>query len=378
MSPHSKSLSIIKPQSSPSPSIPVLHSSFYNNRGNDDENIDPKEAKEAMERNKKRTCIHHFLTQRSIQSFMFLAEQVRDPHTADWIERFLETSDLLNYHGTGAFNMTRFPIWDDFFYDLMQQPKATIIIQAKRRGRGRGGWSKNNPYLKNRFVEYEVDVDPEGLVPRIMSVREQIASEFVDDLDLVRTANDQILGSYEKKVFEEGTFKKAAFDREAYNMLVSNMQMEPIKSSPIRKGSFDLLQLLSLQESIHRTLRHYKDLGTNKEVSFQWFRQFYIDRLQSHFDGYVYYHRADDFIEELLLSTPSVKSDERHMDLIDPLSITSDIIRLRSEVLLEWKDDMSRVPDYHIGLRKAILTRQMEGMSSSKSLPIQDGYGAFE
>jgi len=153
MSPHSKSLSIIKPQSSPSPSIPVLHSSFYNNRGNDDENIDPKEAKEAMERNKKRTCIHHFLTQRSIQSFMFLAEQVRDPHTADWIERFLETSDLLNYHGTGAFNMTRFPIWDDFFYDLMQQPKATIIIQAKRRGRGRGGWSKNNPYLKVRGLK---------------------------------------------------------------------------------------------------------------------------------------------------------------------------------------------------------------------------------
>ena len=145
----------------------------------------------AMESNKQRTCIKQFLTQRSIQSFMFLAEQVRDPHTADWIERLLGKTDLLNYHGTGAFNITRFPTWDAFFMELIEQPKSKIIIQAKRRGRGHGGWSKNNPYLKDRYVEFEVLIDPESILPRIMSVREQLANEFVQDVDSVRHANDQ-------------------------------------------------------------------------------------------------------------------------------------------------------------------------------------------
>jgi hypothetical protein len=104
---------------------------------NNNDNDDPELAKE---RNKQRTCVKQFLTQRSIQSFMFLCEQVRDPHTGDWVERLLGSSDLLNFHGTGAFDLTRFPTWDYFFRELIQQPKQIITIQAKRRGRGHGGW----------------------------------------------------------------------------------------------------------------------------------------------------------------------------------------------------------------------------------------------
>ncbi len=44
---------------------------------------------------------------------------------------------------------------------------------------------------KDRYVEYEVKIDPESLLPRIMSVREQLANEFATDVELVRTANDQ-------------------------------------------------------------------------------------------------------------------------------------------------------------------------------------------
>ena len=118
---------------------PSSSSSLEMIQNNDNDNNDPEVA---MEHNTQRTCIKQFLTQRSIQSFMFLCEQVRDPHTADWIERLLGKTDLLNFHGTGAFNVTKYPTWDSFFLELMQQPKTSIIIQAKRRGRGHGGWSK--------------------------------------------------------------------------------------------------------------------------------------------------------------------------------------------------------------------------------------------
>jgi len=43
--------------------------------------------------------------------------------------------------------MTKFPAWDNILVDMMARPPSVIIIRSKRRGRGHGGWSKNNPYL---------------------------------------------------------------------------------------------------------------------------------------------------------------------------------------------------------------------------------------
>jgi hypothetical protein len=80
---------------------------------------------------------------------------------------------------------------------MMQQPPHQIIISAKRRGRGHGGWSPNNPYLQERWVEIPVQIDPSNLVTRILSVREQIAKEWSEkDLDALVVANDLILDSF--------------------------------------------------------------------------------------------------------------------------------------------------------------------------------------
>jgi hypothetical protein len=87
----------------------------------------------AMLQNTKRTCILHFLTQRALQSFMFLLNDLRDPHTSDWIERFLGANRLIEYHGTGAFNQTKFETWDQYFLDMMKLPKERMIIQARGR-----------------------------------------------------------------------------------------------------------------------------------------------------------------------------------------------------------------------------------------------------
>ncbi len=186
------------------------------------------------------------------------------------------------------------------------------------------------------------------------------------------------MDSYEETVVGGSTNR--AFDRTAYMILMNKISMDKFASSPFRRGSYDLLQLLSLQESIHRTLREYMALGESKEVSFQFLREFYIERLSSHFDGYQQYNRADDFLEELLLTVPSVRTAGDHMEFIDPVSIAKDIIGERGEVLLDWKDDMIRVPDDHIELRKAMWTKQMGQMSgetsSSQSVTVDEG--AFE
>ena len=159
-------------------------------------------------------------------------------------------------------------------------------------------------------------------------------------------------------------------------ILINNLTMAKSASSPFRKGSYDLLQTLSLQEAIHRVLREYMSEGRNKEVSFQFLREFYIERTESFFDGYLVYGRADDFIEELLLTTPSIKESGQYMELVDPLSTATDIIESRSDVLLEWKEIMTNVPNDHLELRKVLLTKQMGWESeetSSQSISVEGG-----
>lgn len=296
----------------------------------------------ALLNNLKRTCIKQFLTQRSLQSFMYLLNDLRDPHTSDWIERFLDAPSLLNFHGTGAFNMTRFENWDSYFLELMKMPDERLIIQARRsQTQGRrlfNSGSKNNPYLQEQehHIEIPIDIHPSSFVPRVMSVREQIAREFVIDLDLIHIFNDQILRSYHGRVrdgVEMDIVREDVFERNAMIILTDNMAMQGFVSSPIRKGNFDLLQLLSLHESIHRVLREYKELGQEKEVAFAWLRDYFAERTEDYFDGCQNYGRADDFVSSLLKTAPSVSST----NLVDPLAIATDILMMRSEVLMDWK-----------------------------------------
>jgi hypothetical protein len=133
------------------------------------------------ELNKARTDIRNFLTQRAIQSFIFLLSHCRDSATVQWLEVSIKRSfksygfstfnvlcnctkshkahaiafqakfdckNLENFHGTGAFNLTNYPEWDSILLELMFTPPQVVMISAKRRGQGHGGWSKDNPYLE--------------------------------------------------------------------------------------------------------------------------------------------------------------------------------------------------------------------------------------
>lgn len=115
-----------------------LFYSPYDNHNDDD----------ALARNKARTDVCNFLTQRAMQSFIHLLIETRDPHTVTWMEDFGGWANLEEFHGTGALNLTIYPKWDTVLKEMMEQPPAVVVVRAKRRGRGHGGWSKNNPYME--------------------------------------------------------------------------------------------------------------------------------------------------------------------------------------------------------------------------------------
>eukprot|EP01083_Nonionella_stella_P236825 831347_1 len=100
--------------------------------------------------------------------------------------------------------------------------------------------------------------------------------------------------------------------------------------------------------------------GEEKEVSFAWLLEFYTNSLDKYFDGNQSFGRADDFLDDLLMTPPSLKTIDGNMGFIDPLLIVEDIISVREEVALEWKNLVSLVPHEHEKLRQAIFVKQME------------------
>ena len=124
-------------------------------------------------RDDSRINVLNLLTQRSVQSFLYLCESVRDPHSGKWIQDFLDCPNQLEYHGTGANYVSEMPpppssststtsttsstenkpryvgdgTWDGPLLAMVEQPKDVVIVSAKRRGAGHGGWSKDNVSL---------------------------------------------------------------------------------------------------------------------------------------------------------------------------------------------------------------------------------------
>ncbi|KAG7373433.1 hypothetical protein IV203_034157 [Nitzschia inconspicua] len=357
----------------------ALDSSYYSDPG--EKNEDRRRGSPYKDWNDDpRINVLNLLTQRAIQSFMFLCESVRDPHSGKWMEDFFETKNQLEYHGTGAtYCTTQFGgTWDGPLLAMMEQPKDVVVVSAKRRGRGHGGWSKDNPFLEERFVEFNIDIDPVSLTNRILAVREQIAKEWVTDLDVLSSANQRILESYfaharqarEKKDTElQSTSTSVAFERTAVNILNNHTGFAVAEGSPLRKGNFDLVYNLCTQASVHRLLKQFMDAGDAKEVSYAWLNEFYRDRVADYFDGDQPYGRADDFVEELLRSSPSViRREDGKMALADPFGLAEQIIATRDEIVSEWKEAMRQVPaDHQDGIQRILLNKQMEAWGSSPS-----------
>mmetsp|Transcript_40490 Transcript_40490/g.72974 ORF Transcript_40490/g.72974 Transcript_40490/m.72974 type:complete len:280 (-) Transcript_40490:4007-4846(-) len=255
----------------------------------------------------------------------------------------------------------------------MRQPNDKMIVSAKRRGRGHGGWSKNNPYLQERWVEFKIDIRPASLVQRLLPVRQQLADEFERDLDVVGIVDGMIMDSYFNKLRDEPesqqspASKATAFDRISVNILSNFTEFQGSSSSPFRRGNFDLLYSLCTQASAHRLLRELQSTSEN-DITFQWFKQFYIEQVSLHFDGDQSFGRADDFIDALLCTSPSLveMSDGKTIGLTDPLRIAERIIAMRSEIASEWKILVREVKEDHLELND-VLFRVMMGRTIDES-----------
>lgn len=568
---------------------------------------------------KSRTDIRNFLTQRSIQSFVFLLNQCREEHTVRFLEKILDFSSIDNFHGTGAFNLTKFPEWDSIFLDCVDRPEEVIVIQMRQRRRQRklsghnayfeslrsptstnkakeeqvtkssppsGSFSttnyldsmkpiipsyssmkvsqksnitseklsgtsnylnnlgptpvsapsllqsmslsekkvpketkktvptlnddgkkrntsldkednqnlfqnpkkepiqrktfspgrstgyleslstisneassegngvgdkkvkqsteiSSNPFLDEKINEVQLSIDPPALVRRILSVREQLSKEWVEDLDILINLNDEITDHFEEYTnevtakdeeeddcdeednlkinsYENDTVDKTAnkdsndldlllkslvnplenvplpdeFPNSSYNTILesnarqddpdeensgriydrsifntwSQLSYNPKRSSsPYRKANFDLLLLLATQESIHRILSSHKKYDSIRLETQEWLLDFYTDNVNEYFDGHQTHARSEDFLEQMLKSPRTlIETNNDILAWIDPAVVAEDIVRERSDVILEWRKVAETILDEHTDLRRLLFTNMI-----SKSIPEQ-------
>ncbi len=109
-----------------------------------------KKSRPSDDRMESRTCVKNFLTQRSIQSFMFVLKEMHDPHTNHWIEDLLGAKNLLSYHGSGAIDLEQFPVWDSVFTEMVSREPDVVHVEIKS-SKEKGRHGKDKP-----FGEYEV------------------------------------------------------------------------------------------------------------------------------------------------------------------------------------------------------------------------------
>eukprot|EP00537_Pseudo-nitzschia_pungens_P010027 CAMPEP_0172390518 /NCGR_PEP_ID=MMETSP1061-20121228/7143_1 /TAXON_ID=37318 /ORGANISM="Pseudo-nitzschia pungens, Strain cf. pungens" /LENGTH=663 /DNA_ID=CAMNT_0013120917 /DNA_START=230 /DNA_END=2221 /DNA_ORIENTATION=+ len=537
---------------------------------------------------KARTDIRYFLTQRSIQSFVYLLNQCREEHTVRWLEKTLDFTSIDNFHGTGAFNQTRFPEWDSVFLDCVDRPEEIMVMQIRSRRRQQrlsgynayfeslkkpqpqspssGGddddatttskaspaskpdstpsagnrrvfsaqsyldsmgstppppsgpapknsWQppnrktnrrlsdassylehlsagpppptnkdgstressssssssipsrrtfgpgkstsyleflsgassssstdpntpsasageqpttksreektqqssepSKNPYLEESITEYEFSVDPPSLVRRILSVREQISKEWVEDLDMLSKLNDEIAEFLEEHnkataktdeeeeeddeeddtieslteteeeqaaasdhandedlsemdlllkslIASDNGKRQTAFDRNILSSWTQLLWSPKRSSSPYRKANFDLLLLLATQESIHRVLHYYQEDDTVRPETHQWLLDFYKENVGKYFDGHQTYARGEDFLEQMMKSPRTlIETNNEFLAWVDPAIIAEDIVRERSEVTLHWMTIAETISEEHTDLRRMLFTNMV-------------------
>jgi hypothetical protein len=344
-----------------------------------------------------------FLNQCSLQSFMFLINSLKDRHTAIWLEDFTqpvivkrthmknnpndqvlsnmasafndamsETQAerpiyLLSYHGLGVLNTTIFPTWDSYFEQLLQEDSITYTIESSR------------PHVPT----YDLDINPASLCSRMVSVREQIAREFVNDLDVIAETSLQTMDLYWTSINnQQQQQQELPVGLPRPNLLFLEMSIdEDYTPSPLRKGNFDLLTLLTTQEAIHRilnrissSLRPSSDNECPVEVvvvggagsamidsiSGQYLHTFYTQRIGTHFTGSNFYNRAEDFLDELVQTLPSiVQVQDEDCGIVDPVRIVQCILIERERVASDWLELALDVPQSHTSIKRWQLNKLM-------------------
>lgn len=294
--------------------------------------------------------LKNFLCQRAIQTQLCVHQYMDNEFKKSWLMDFVEEMGCahLSAGNSQLHSHTAMSVpWYEFLSAIMEAPEEIREIEVK--GRRIGGGSPDNPYLpKPKPIIYTETITPKVLGKQLMTIREQLAKEWQQDLKLLSLCNAELRRHHSEEVKHETD----AVENQQYVIEYAAIEGEDGEGTPLRESNFDLLKtavthgaLLRLQQELRQepTLEHQAE----------WLTVFAKQHGAAFRPGGAEYspHAGREFILLMMEQPVSVSTSlGGNPRFLDPLSLAERLMDLREELALEWSEAMQHVPAEHIAL----------------------------
>jgi len=314
------------------------------------------------------------LCQRAVQNQLYYFQEFRDGFKRQWLEHFLGHEGLYNFHGFGGLQCPA----AEYLQTMMSSPPESHEIRMSWGNRYTGG-SKDNPYLQNRerFETYEETVHPQKICKGIMDIREQIALEWIEDIEFVKTedsifwfdldvAHEQALKSPKNNLNTEEDEEEGMTERETlFGVGISGNY----KATPLRKRTYDVLKKACSWVAVQKTMQRFREEGDDAE---DWFRTLWETEWKEAMETSGRHGVADDFLRTLVQmpSRAATGKEEGTLRMINPEDIARTLIDERQTVLEGWKAwlESGHYKERHTEIQRELLMRSMDEYSGRSEM----------
>mmetsp|Transcript_7143 Transcript_7143/g.27351 ORF Transcript_7143/g.27351 Transcript_7143/m.27351 type:complete len:332 (-) Transcript_7143:78-1073(-) len=270
------------------------------------------------------------LTARTVETVATFFEALRDPVSRDWVKDFFKLHFEEEEHARTQAFLRRM---------MNSEPEEVTVKQLRRKRQG----SPNNPFLKNDkpVFSYTVLIEPRVIADKIMDQREELAVEWIKDLQRISAENDSILRHYK--------------DRSRSRQYVySGDEIEVWNNSPHRSKNYQELKDVITERGITRALRSLRKADNRPALS--WLEKIMAKAEEKGLRG--------DALLEGMIRGPMLllpQRSENKLRVVEPEKVTELVMKSRVQVANDWMAELSSAAEVHKQLRAERISQMFDG-----------------
>lgn len=286
----------------------------------------------------------NLLTSQALASMSFYWVEFGDELTAKWLAEHTKKHGGLEQVG-----------WGKYLARLMTtEPEETVVRRITQKPRGGSG---NNPYLSdNRHaMEYTVLIEPLAIAKKVMTVREQIAVEWAEDLSRIDAENFELLRHHQDTVTMEENKAESA-----RQLVYDHDDDFGDTSTPYRARNYRRL----LEEVTATGVKRYSaELRTRGDrYTLNWLEKF-MHRCGEEKKG-------NALLEAMLAGTMVMIKDPRRERprVIVPAEVGQGVMKHRAQAAKEASALAAEAAEEHATLRRGLLEYQLKNEMDAQVL----------
>jgi hypothetical protein len=290
-----------------------------------------------------------------MQQVMFTSRVLRDETTASWLDRFagggmedVHAADALRDAGGARASSGA------VLRALLTAPPETIAV--RKPFAGRGGSTATNPYIKRKFLEYDVRLEPRTVGRRVLDARLALAAELARDLTQVGQEDARLWRCFRDAVDRGvGVDVADALHEPASTALVDKAAYPAVEAGgPHRCATYDLALNLTLHLAAGCVVRDLAGCGrAGAAAEAEWLRQFCGARARLLLAPPRGIRRAADAFAAALLAEPPVLRGASV--LRDPMRLCERLLEARRAVARVWIEALGGAAGEHLALERELL-----------------------